>query len=289
MKPRTIRTPNVTFEALEAGAGPLVLCLHGFPDQPRSFRHQMPVLAAAGFHVVAPWMRGYAPTSTPADGRFDAMALGEDVGALVEALGHDHAIVFGHDWGAVATYFGALQFPARVRKIVTAAVPYGPHFFRAFVTSYAQQRRSWYMFFFQHALADVALAHDDFAMIDRLVADWSPGWTWPAEDREATKAVFRSPGTLAAALAYYRQTMGPAFADPAVLEGTAAATATPIAIPGLVLHGADDGCIGAELVPPMAAHFPAGLRIEIVPGAGHFVHQERPEVVNRIVLDFLRA
>jgi pimeloyl-ACP methyl ester carboxylesterase len=289
MTPRTIRTANVTFEALEAGEGPLVLCLHGFPDQARSFRHQMPALAAAGFHAVAPYMRGYAPTSPPADGRYDAMALGEDVGALIEALGCDDAIVFGHDWGAVAAYFGALQFPNRVRKIVTAAVPYGPQFLRAFGVSYPQQRRSWYMFFFQHALADVALRHDDFAMIDRLVADWSPGWTWPAEDREATKAVFRSPGTADAALGYYRATMGPAFADPAVLEGTAAATAAPLQAPGLVFHGANDGCIGAELVPPMADYFPAGLRIEIVPGAGHFVHQERPDVVNRIVLDFLRA
>ena len=63
----------------------------------------------------------------------------------------------------------------------------------------------------------------------------------------------------------------------------------PIPVPGLVLHGANDGCIGAELVPPMAAYFPAGLRIEMIPGAGHFVHQERPDEVNRLVLDFLRA
>jgi len=160
MKPRTIVTPNVTFEALEAGDGPLVLCLHGFPDQPRSFRHQLPVLAAAGFRAVAPWMRGYAPTTRPADGRYDAMALGEDVGALVEALGYETAVVFGHDWGAVATYFGALRFPHRVRKLVTAAVPYGPAFFRAFLTSPAQQRRSWYMFFFRHAIADAALRHE---------------------------------------------------------------------------------------------------------------------------------
>jgi pimeloyl-ACP methyl ester carboxylesterase len=176
-----------------------------------------------------------------------------------------------------------------VRRIVTAAVPYGPDFFRAFVRSWAQQRRSWYMFLFQQALAEAALRHDDFAMIDRLVAEWSPGWTWPAEDREATKATFRRPGTLDAALGYYRATMGPVFADPAMLEATAAATSAPIRAPGLVFHGADDACIGAELVPPMAQYFPAGLRVEVVPGAGHFVHQERPEVVNRILLDFLRA
>lgn len=289
MTPRTITTPNVTFAALEAGSGPLVLCLHGFPDQARSFRHQLPALAAAGFHAVAPYMRGYAPTGAPADGRYDVLALGEDVGALIEALGYDDAVVFGHDWGAGATYLGTLLAPHRVRRIITAAVPYGPALFHAFATDYAQQRRSWYMMFFQQALAEAAMRHDDFAMIDRLVADWSPGWSWPAEDREATKATFRRPGTLEAALACYRATMGPAFADPAVLEANAQAWTAPIPVPGLMLHGADDGCIGADLVPGMAAYFPAGLQVEIVPGAGHFVHQEKPDVVNRLVLDFLRA
>ncbi|MGH7895819.1 MAG: alpha/beta fold hydrolase [Candidatus Binatia bacterium] len=288
MTPRTIRTPNVTFEAFETGSGPLVLCLHGFPDEAHSFRHQMPALAAAGFHVVAPYMRGYAPTSQPADGRFDAMALGEDVVALLDALDAEQAIVFGHDWGAVATYFAALLAPQRMRKIITAAVPYGPALSRAFTTSPAQQRRSWYMFFFQHPIASAALRHDDFALLDLLVAEWSPGWTWPSESRETTKACFRRSGTLEAALGYYRATMGPAFADVAVLEASAAATSAPLDVAGLMLHGADDSCIGGELVPSMREFFPHGLQIEIIAGAGHFVHQEKPELVNRLVLDFLR-
>jgi pimeloyl-ACP methyl ester carboxylesterase len=289
MTTRTIATPNVTFEALEEGRGPLVLCLHGFPDQARSFRHQMPALAAAGFRAVAPYMRGYAPTGAPKDGRLDGMALGEDVLAILDALGEERAIVFGHDWGAAATYFAALLAPQRITRMITAAVPYGPQLFRAFLSSPTQIRRSWYMFFFQHAIADVALGADDFAMIDRLVAEWSPGWTWPADDREATKACFRSPGTVAAALGYYRATMGPAFGDPAAIEASAAGFSVPLPMPALVLHGASDGCIGAELVPPMRDYFPAGLRVEIVPGAGHFVHQERPDVVNRVILEFLRG
>jgi pimeloyl-ACP methyl ester carboxylesterase len=288
MRSRTLRTADVTFEALEEGDGPLVLCLHGFPDQARSFRHQLPALAAAGFHAVAPYMRGYPPTSAPADGRFDGMALGADVVALLDALETDTAVVFGHDWGAAATYFAALLAPHRLRKIVTAAVPYGPQLFRALANDPVQIRRSWYMFFFQHAVADVALRHDDFAFLDHLVASWSPGWTWPAEDREATKASFRAPGGVEAALGYYRATMGPAFADPSVLDASAQAMSAPLPMPGLVIHGADDGCIGADLVPPMAAYFPRGLEIEIVAGAGHFVHQEKPDLVNRLVIDFLR-
>jgi pimeloyl-ACP methyl ester carboxylesterase len=289
MTPRTIRTPNVTFEALEEGAGPLVLCLHGFPDDAHSWRHQVPVLVGAGFHVVTPFMRGYAPTSAPADGRFDAMALGEDVAALLDALGADDAIVIGHDWGAAATYFGALLASQRMRKIVTLAVPYGPGFFRALRESYAQQRRSWYMLFFQHALADEALARDDFAMIEHLYRDWSPSWRPSSEKLRSVRETLARPGTLQAALGYYRHTMRPVFDNPAQLDTMLQAMGVPLQVPALYLHGAEDGCIGVELARDVEPYFARGVRVEIVDAAGHFLHQERPEVVNRAILDFLRS
>jgi pimeloyl-ACP methyl ester carboxylesterase len=286
---RTITTATLAFHALEAGSGPLALCLHGFPDDARTWRHQMPALVDAGYHVVAPFMRGYAPTAQPADGRYDAMALGEDVAALLDALDARDAVVIGHDWGAAATYFGALLAAPRIRAIVTLAVPYGPAFFRALREDYAQQRRSWYMVFFQHRLADEALARDDFAFIERLWRDWSPGWTPPREALDAVKETFRRPGTVAAALGYYRASMGQVFdAPPEQLDAMLAGMGMPIAAPALYLHGADDGCIASELAGGMDAFFPAGLHTETVPGAGHFLHQERPDVVNRLVLEFLR-
>src|SRR4051812_26981677 len=196
----------MTFHTLEAGDGPLVLCLHGFPDTARSFRHQLPALAAAGFRAVAPYMRGYAPTELAPDGHYQTAALGLDAVALIEALGADDAIVFGHDWGAVAAYAAALAAPRRVRKLITAAVPYGPQFMTSFATSYAQQKRSWYMFFFQTPFADIAVAHDDFAFLEHLWSEWSPGWQWPREDMDALKETFRAPGVLQAALGYYRAT-----------------------------------------------------------------------------------
>src|SRR5580765_4635143 len=84
-----VRARGLDFPILEAGDGPLVLCLHGFPDHARSFRHQLPALAAAGFRAVAPAMRGYAPSATPADGSYQTAALAEDAVALIGALGHD--------------------------------------------------------------------------------------------------------------------------------------------------------------------------------------------------------
>src|SRR5258706_16050190 len=93
---RKIRANNIDFEIVEAGEGPLILCLHGFPDTPDSFREQIPVLVKSGFHVAAPFLRGYRPTGPAADGRYDPAAIAEDAVALIGALGYKEAIVFGH-------------------------------------------------------------------------------------------------------------------------------------------------------------------------------------------------
>jgi pimeloyl-ACP methyl ester carboxylesterase len=289
MKAGTVAARGLTFHTLEEGDGPLVLCLHGFPDHARSFRDQMPALARAGYRVVAPAMRGYAPTGPAPDGRYQTAALALDVVALIEALGYDDAIVFGHDWGATAAYGAALAAPARIRKLITAAVPYGPQVSGAFLSSYDQQRRSWYMFFFQTPFADVALGHDDFAFIERLWRDWSPGWTLPHDEMAALKETFRQPGVADAALAYYRALLNPALQDPALAALQGRMMLEPIDVPAMVLHGADDGCMGAELVEGMAAFFPRGLRVEIVPRTGHFLHQEDPQRINALILDFLRG
>jgi pimeloyl-ACP methyl ester carboxylesterase len=289
VKKRIVRASNLNFSVLEMGEGPLVLCLHGFPDTAHSFRHQMPALAAAGFHAVAPFMRGYSPTEAASDGRYDSAALAEDALALIAALGYKDAIIFGHDWGAVAAYGAAAAAPERVSKLVTAAVPYGTKFFEALVINYAQQRRSWYMFFFQTPIAEAAVAFNDFAFLEKLWADWSPGWRWAPEDMEVLKRSFRAKGTLEAALGYYRATLGPAFKMPVDPKAIAAAMSAPINVPAMMIHGRDDGCIGAVLLEGMEKLFPKGLKIEVVQGAGHFVHQEKPDLVNEVVLRFLKS
>lgn len=285
----TVRANGLRFATLEAGDGPLVLCLHGFPDHARTFRHQLPALAAAGYRAVAPFMRGYAPTDIPAAGPYHTPALAQDVLTLIEALGYREAVVFGHDWGALAAYGAAILAPQRVRRLVTAALPYGPSFLQALTTNYDQQRRSWYMFFFQHPMADTAVAHADFQFIERLWQDWSPGWRYPPEEIEALKVTFRSPGVLEAALGYYRAALSPQPFDPAVAELQARLSLSPIETPTLAFHGARDGCAGVELLDGMEAFFPNGLTTVIIPEAGHFVHQEQPEAVNRHLLAFLSA
>ena len=172
----SIRANGVRFHYIAMGTGPLLLCLHGFPDHAHTFRHQLKHFSAAGYRVVAPFMRGYAPTTSSEGATFYVADLAHDVVELVKSLGAGRATLLGHDWGAHAAYGAAVLAPEMFDRIVTLAVPYGPGLREAFVTSPEQQRRSWYVFFFQSRLAEAALAYDDHALVERLWRDWSPGW-----------------------------------------------------------------------------------------------------------------
>ena len=121
---------QLSFSALTAGfdvnAGrPLVLCLHGFPDNADTYRFQMPALAAAGYRVVAPMLRGYEPSSQPADGDYSLSSLAQDVIAWLDDLGEDRVYLVGHDWGAAISYVAAALAPERFLSIATIAVPHG--------------------------------------------------------------------------------------------------------------------------------------------------------------------
>ncbi|MDQ1396822.1 MAG: hypothetical protein QOG64_2081 [Acidimicrobiaceae bacterium] len=284
-----VSTSTLTFGFLEAGPadGPLALCLHGFPDSAWTWRYLLPGLAEAGYHAVAPFMRGYAPTEVPADGAYQTGALVRDACALHEALGGDgRAVLIGHDWGALAAYGAAAFAPERWRRVVTGAVPPSGSMGTAFF-SYDQLRRSWYMFFFQSPLADMAVAMDDLEFIGRLWQDWSPGFDG-AEDVAHVKDCLRDPAHLAAALGYYRATFGTTEPQPEY-EPEQAATAAPLTQPTLYLHGVIDGCIGIALGETAESFLPAGSRMERIEGAGHFLHVEKPDEVNRLILDFVTA
>jgi pimeloyl-ACP methyl ester carboxylesterase len=285
----SVEARGLTFSYLEAGPadGPLALCLHGFPDSAWTYRHLLPELAEAGFRAVAPWMRGYAPTDVPPDGRYQTGALAADANALHEALGGDgRAVIVGHDWGASATYGALSSQPDRWARGVTMAVPPFAAMAGGFLT-YRQLKRSWYMFFFQSPLADMAVAADDLAFIERLWVDWSPGYEG-RDDVAHVKDALRGTANLQAALGYYRATFGTAPPDPA-LAAEQAATAQIPSQPVLYLHGRDDGCLGVELVGGVSAFLSAGSAAEIIDDCGHFLHVEKPKEVNTRIVDFLTS
>jgi len=282
----TTTVNDVELAHLEMGEGPLALCLHGFPDSAHTWRHLMPELASAGYRAVAPYLRGYAPSAVPADGRYQTGVLGLDACALHEALGGDgDAVIVGHDWGAMATYVAAGHEPERWRRVVAMAVPPAAAVAGGFMT-YAQLKRSWYMFFFQHPLADVVVGMDDLSFIDGLWADWSPGYD-ASDDLPHVKGALRDPAHLQAALGYYRATLGGVGVDPALDAVQQAGNDVP-SQPTLYLHGRTDGCMGIEVAEGARGLLTgAGSRMEVVDDAGHFLHVERPDLVNRLILDFL--
>jgi pimeloyl-ACP methyl ester carboxylesterase len=280
---------GVEFAYLSDGPadGPLALCLHGFPDTAHTWRYLLPRLAEAGYHAVAPFLRGYAPTAVPGDGRYDTGTLALDACALHEALGGgDDAVIIGHDWGAFAAYGALAHQPGRWRRAVTAAVAPQASMAEGFFR-YDQLRRSWYVFFFQTPLAEYAVGLDDLAFIDRLWADWSPGYdgTW---DADRVKDALGAPERVAAAIGYYRSMLAGPPDDPEAAAAQAA-SATIAPQPTLYLHGADDGCMGLDAIGPVGDFLAPGSEVVVVPGAGHFLHVEKPDQVNEHILRFLTA
>lgn len=153
--------------------------------------------------------------------------------------------------------------------------------------SFDQLRRSWYVFFFQTALAEYAVSLDDYAFIDRLWSDWSPGFdgSW---DAAQVKDALASPESLSAAIGYYRATFaGPPDDAEAATAQAAAASVAPQ--PTLYLHGADDGCMGIDTIGPVTDFLAPGSEMVVVEGAGHFLHVERPGEVNDHIIRFVTA
>lgn len=275
MEIRTVHANGVEFAYLAIGEGPLALCLHGFPDTAHTWRHLMPELAERGYRAVAPFTRGYAPTEIPADGAYEGAALAADVIALHEELGGDeNAVVIGHDWGAFPVYATAGRF----RRAVAMAVPPAGALLPGFL-EYEQLKRSFYVFLFQTSVAEMAAA--DPAFLENLWRDWSPGYD-ARQDLDFVRRSIGQPANLSAAIGYYRAMLGttpPSGRYPEIDPSPSG--------PVLYLHGAQDGCLSPDVAEGAIDHLPEGSRAEQVPGAGHFLHLEQPEVVNRLVLDWV--
>lgn len=271
---KVVTANGVAFSYVEEGTGPLVLMMHGFPDTLHTWDHARPVVAQAGFRAVTPNMRGYAPTGLPPDGRYDLDALGEDVLALIEALGESKAIVIGHDWGATAAYAAAALGPERVRLLITLAVPHP----RAIPKT---PRQVWSMRHFlvlRRASIAAKLRADEMRYIDALWRRWSPAWRdLPASETAAVKEAFAQPGCLEAACRYYASIP---------LSGKLPPSAkVQIEVPTIVFSGEHDHQMRLRTYEKARKYFASSYEIVRVPG-GHFMHREHPD---RVVAELVRV
>jgi pimeloyl-ACP methyl ester carboxylesterase len=287
MEPLIAQLKDVTLDYLSFGPadGPLVLCLHGFPDTRATFRFLAPHLAAQGYRVVTPAMRGYAPSSTSRTQNYQLATVANDANRLHELLGGDErAILIGHDWGAAASYPALSAEPQRWRRAVTMAVPPLAVVSAALLT-FDQLRASWYMFYFQSPMANDVVPFNDYDFIAKLWAEWSPGHD-ADEDIAHVRTALGNEQNLRAALGYYRALFSGELIDESLAHVQVATVATPT-VPTLYVHGRNDGCMLASGLDGVLNHLAPHSRVEIVDDAGHFVHLERPAYVHGLIDSFL--
>ena len=273
---------GVRLHYVEAGSGPLVLLLHGFPEFWYSWRHQIPAVAAAGFHVLAPDLRGYnlsdKPSGVPA---YRLEILLEDVVGLIRHAGEEKAIIVGHDWGGVLAWHLAMYHPQVVEKLIVLNAPHPAAYWRE-LRSWEQLRKSWYVLFFQvPGLPEQVIAAGDYDALDRMLhrKPVHPE-AFTAEDVRLYKQALARPGALTAALNYYRALRYP--------DKRAAQDRAPIHIPTLLLWGEQDSYLSPRLTEGLG-RWVTDLRVVRFPDASHFVQNDVPERVNRLMIDFLRG
>lgn len=291
-----IVAPTVRLKALTWGPehGPIALCLHGFPDTAFGFRKVAPHLAAAGYRVVAPFMRGYAPSSLPADGAYHVGALMDDALQAHAAAGPTGAdVVIGHDWGAMAAAGLAAMPDSPFRAAVVMSVPPAAALFRGRMPPTGlvkllpgQLFRSWYIGYFQ---LPVAPERSGSWIVPLLWRRWSPGYSGPesAEDLRHVRDAIGSPERWRAALGPYRATIRNS-RPPARYSGAHRWWTRPPRVPTLYVHGDQDGCMTAGFAPFVRGVLPAGSAVAVIAGAGHFLQLERADDVASLIVDFLR-
>jgi pimeloyl-ACP methyl ester carboxylesterase len=278
----SVRAGELRMHALAQGPpdGPLVLLLHGFPELSRSWRRQLPALAAAGYRAVAPDQRGYGETDLR--GPYDTETLAADVVALVRALGRERAVVVGHDWGGAVAWSAAQLYPEVVERLVALNCPPLEVLRRELMRSPRQLWRSRYMLFFQiPRLPERQLSEDGAAQVARaLVGGSYVRSAWDADEIALYRAAVARAGRAKAAIDWYR-----------ARRRHSRGRRRPIQVPTLVLWGVRDRFLGVELADParLGRVLAAGNEptVVLLPEAGHFVQNEAPERVNAELLQWL--
>jgi pimeloyl-ACP methyl ester carboxylesterase len=277
---RHITANGIDFAIDECGEGPdIALCLHGFPESRKSWRHQLPVLAAQGWHAVAPDLRGYGDTSRPAaQSAYHIDHLVADTAALFDALGARRRLLIAHDWGALIAWVVAQRRAVALDGLVILNVPHPAVFRHTLRTSWAQKRKSWYVAFFQMPwLPEKLLGANGAEAVGRAFTGSAVDKAaFPPEIIAHYRANARAPGALTAMIAYYRANF------PGVLDEPVAV----IDVPVLMIWGEQDMALdiaNTQGYGPLVRDF----TLVRLPQASHWVQQDAPEAVNAALVGWL--
>jgi pimeloyl-ACP methyl ester carboxylesterase len=276
---QTLRVNGLDFNLAEAGDGPPVLLLHGFPDSWRLWRHQISALADAGHRVIAPDLRGFGDSAKPeAVEAYRMRALVTDVVGVLDALGVERADVAGHDWGASLAWVLAMFVPDRVSRLAAVSVGHP----RAYAAAGLEQwRASWYMLWFQFpGVAERELRADDWAFFRR--------WAWngaaPGQDPDADRQVagLSRPGALTAGLNWYRANVDPASF---VADGEGSSL-PPVSCPTMGIWTSDDFALTEAQMTGSERFVTGPWRYVRLDGVDHWVPVHAPERLSQLLVDF---
>jgi len=278
---------GVRLHYVTVGRGPLVMFVHGFPEFWYEWKHQLREFGR-DHQAVAPDMRGYNLSSKPADlAEYEVQHLVEDLNALATRLGHERFVLVGHDWGGVAAWAFAIAHPERLRKLVIVNAPHPAIFEREIRENPAQQTASRYMLVFRSAAAEQMLAANNYArLVEILSRDLGERFT--AADRAAYLEAWAQPGALTGGLNYYRAAgVGPSAGEGAPAHGFGGdASRLTVRVPTLVIWGEQDRALLTGNLDGLERFVP-DLTVERIPEGSHWVVNEHPERVNRLIRGFL--
>ena len=263
---------------VEAGEGPLVVLLHGFPEFWYGWRRQIEPLAAAGFRVVAPDMRGYNLSSKP-DGvaAYDVGQLADDIQGLIGERGAETAMLVGHDWGGTAAWYTAMNHPEVVDRLAILNAAH-PRKLSQGLHHPGQLRKSWYFFFFDVPDLPESVVHaNDWRFLRHFLRDADPAYT--PEEIDSYIEAWSQPGAATGMVNYYRSSVRTS-------PKRAEAALRPVDAPTLVIWGQQDRYLGEELAEPDHDDVPNLDRVERLPDASHWVHHDEAERVNQALTDF---
>ena len=277
-----IRGDGLSLHVARAGSGPAVVLLHGFPENWRSWTHQIHALASAGFSVLAPDLRGYNESDRPAHrSAYHLRHLVADVVALVQATGQVRAHIAGHDWGGIVAWTFGGAHPDLLDRLVILNAPHLDLYFQCVRRPSRQWLRSWYTLFFRvPRLPEFALAAWSFRALRAELRRSTEAPAFSDEEVDAYMTALARPGALTAALNWYREN--------AAADAIHLARSARIAAPTLVIWGERDPALGVELLDGLERVAP-DVRVLRLPRVGHWVQNEAPDVVNRAMTDFLRG
>jgi pimeloyl-ACP methyl ester carboxylesterase len=274
---RSVSANGTRFHIAEAGDGPLVLLLHGFPEFWWAWRRQLVTLPAAGYRAVAVDLRGYGGSDKPPRG-YDLVTAAADAAGLIRALGEANAVVVGHDWGGLIAWTLAGYYPKVVRRLGVVSVAHPLRMRSAVITNpLGQGRRSGYVFGSQLPIRpERQLVRDGAARVGQMLGQWSgPGWPDPESERIYQRAM-RIPSVAHSALEYQRWFVRSTVRTDGMRY--ARRMRAPIGAPTLHLHGALDTCVLSQTARGSGRYVDGPYRWRVIDGAGHFPHEERSEI-----------